>query len=105
MGQPGYQPGYPQPPQTVDNNMTMSIVSIFLFWPLAIPAIINASKVNPLVQQGDYAGAQAAAAESKKWSRLALIVGLIWYGVVLVCCVLASVFNFALFSSSAATNY
>ena len=48
---------------TVDNNMTMSIVSIFLFWPLAIPAIINASKVNPLLVQGDIAGAEAAAAE------------------------------------------
>ena len=42
MAQPG------QPP-AVDNNMTMSIVSIFLFWPLAIPAIISASKVNPLL--------------------------------------------------------
>lgn len=81
-------PGYPQqqPPQ-IDNNMTMSIVSIFLFWPLAIPAIINASKVNTLLQHGDYAGAQAAAAESKKWSKLALIVGLIAWVVSIVCCV------------------
>ncbi len=91
------QPGYPQqqPPQ-IDNNMTWSIVAIFLFWPLAIPAIINASKVNPLLQQGDYAGAQAAAAESKKWSKLALIIGLVWLGIVLVCCLfggLASIFG------------
>ncbi|MER7420428.1 CD225/dispanin family protein [Micromonospora peucetia] len=83
--QPGYQPQQPPP---VDNNMTMSIVAIFLFWPLAIPAIINASKVNPLLQQGDYAGAQAAAAESKKWSKWALIVGISWYVIVLVCCLL-----------------
>ena len=83
------QPGYPpQPPQNVDNNMTMSIVAIFLFWPLAIPAIINASKVNPLLQQGDFAGAQAAAAESKKWSKLALIIGLSIWGVSLLCCLL-----------------
>lgn len=81
------QPGYPpQQPQQIDNNMTMSIVTIFLFWPLAIPAIINASKVNPLIQQGDYAGAQAAAAESKKWSKWALIVGLAWIGLIVVCC-------------------
>ncbi|MEU8071833.1 CD225/dispanin family protein [Micromonospora sp. NPDC049151] len=81
------QPGYPpQQPQQIDNNMTMSIVAIFLFWPLAIPAIINASKVNPLIQQGDYAGAQAAAAESKKWSKWALIVGLVWIGIIVVCC-------------------
>ncbi|WP_319463873.1 CD225/dispanin family protein [Micromonospora sp. RTP1Z1] len=82
------QPGYPQqqPPQ-IDNNMTMSIVAIFLFWPLAIPAIINASKVNPLLQQGDYAGAQAAAAESKKWSKLALIIGIIAWVISIVCCI------------------
>lgn len=77
------QPGQAQ----VDNNMTMSIVSIFLFWPLAIPAIINASKVNTLLQQGDIAGAQAAAAESKKWSKLAIIIGLIAWGVALLCCI------------------
>jgi hypothetical protein len=83
------QPGYPPqgPPPQIDNNMTMSIVSIFLFWPLAIPAIINASKVNTLLQQGDYAGAQNAAVESKKWSKLAIIIGLIWIGLVLVCCI------------------
>jgi hypothetical protein len=79
MAQPG------QPP-AVDNNMTMSIVSIFLFWPLAIPAIISASKVNPLLQQGDIAGAQAAAADSKKWSKLAIIVGIVWIGVVVLAC-------------------
>jgi hypothetical protein len=81
------QPGYPSQPPRIDNNMTMSIVSIFLFWPLAIPAIINASKVNPLLQQGDYAGAQAAAAESKKWSKLALIIGIIGWIVGIICCV------------------
>jgi len=86
MGQPGYP--VQQPPQQVDNNMTMSIVSIFLFWPLAIPAIMNASKVAPLVQQGDIAGAQAAAAESKKWSKLALIIGLIGWAVGIVCCII-----------------
>ncbi len=79
------QPGTTGP--AVDNNMTMSIVSIFLFWPLAIPAIINASKVNQLLAQGDIAGAEAAAAESKKWSKLALIIGLVWYGIWLACCV------------------
>ncbi|MBX7265297.1 CD225/dispanin family protein [Micromonospora sp. Llam7] len=99
------QPGYPsQPPQSVDNNMTMSIVAIFLFWPLAIPAIINASKVNPLLQQGDYAGAQAAAAESKKWSKWALIVGIAWIAIVLVCCVGGSLLG-AMTGGSSAAGY
>ena len=82
--QPGYQQG--QPPQ-IDNNMTMSIVSIFLFWPLAIPAIMNASKVNPLLMQGDYNGAYAAATESRKWSKIALIVGGVMYGISILCCI------------------
>jgi len=82
------QPGYSsQPPQQINNNMTMSIVSIFLFWPLAIPAIINASKVNPLLEQGNYQAAEAAAAESKKWSKLALIIGIIIWALSLICCV------------------
>lgn len=85
--QPGYPPQQPQGPQ-IDNNMTMSIVSIFLFWPLAIPAIINASKVNPALQVGDYAGAAAAAAESKKWSKMALIVGIIAWVVGIICCII-----------------
>ena len=95
MGQPGYPPGYGQPPQQVDNNMTMSIVSIFLFWPLAIPAIINASKVAPLVQQGDIVGAQAAAAESKRWSKLALIIGIIGWAIGLIGCCLIIVLGSA----------
>src|SRR5262249_57881490 len=94
--QPGYQGKTPQ----VDNNMTMSIVSIFLFWPLAIPAIINASKVNPLLQQGDYAGAQAAAAESKRWSKLALIIGLIGWAIGIICCIIYFVVIAASVSSS-----
>jgi hypothetical protein len=95
--QPGYQQG--QPPQ-IDNNMTMSIVSIFLFWPLAIPAIINASKVNTLLQQGDYAGAQQAASESKRWSKLALIIGLCVWALLLVCCIIYIV----AFAGAVATN-
>ena len=30
------------------------------------------------------------AAESKKWSKLALIIGLIGYGVVVLCCILGA---------------
>ena len=83
--QPGSSPA--GPPPAVDDNMTMSIVAIFLFWPLAIPAIINASRVRPLLARGDLAGARQAAAESRRWSRLALIIGIILYVIGLVCCV------------------
>jgi Interferon-induced transmembrane protein len=99
MGYPQQYPPQGQPPQ-IDNNMTMSIVSIFLFWPLAIPAIIAASKVNPALQVGDYATAQQSAADSKKWSKLALIIGLCWYGLSIVCCIAW----FAFVASSATTS-
>jgi hypothetical protein len=78
------QPG--QPPAQINNNMTMSIVSLFFFWPLAIPALINASKVNGLLQVGDFAGAQAAATESRKWSKWAMIVGIAWIALVIIFC-------------------
>lgn len=86
-----------QPGAPVSNNMTASIVSIFFFWPLAIPAIMNASKVNERLAAGDYAGAQTAAAESKKWSKLAFIIGGILYA---VCCI-GYVFIFIIFASTA----
>jgi hypothetical protein len=95
------QPGYPSPQQpAVDNNMTMSIVAIFFFWPLAIPAIMSASRVNPLLQQGDINGAAQAAADSKKWSKLALIIGIVIWAVVLLCCLLGVVLNVGLFATS-----
>ena len=100
MGYPQQYPPQGQPP--VDNNMTMSIVSLFLFWPLAIPALINASKVNPALQAGDFAGAQQAAAESKKWSKLALIIGMCLWGIGLLCCV--GSLAFGLFGSAASVS-
>lgn len=95
------QPGYPGQPPQINNNMTMSIVSLFLFWPLAIPALINASKVNTLLQQGDYQGAQNAAEQSRKWSKLAIIIGAVWYVVVIICVVVTVVLS----ANAANTTY
>lgn len=49
----------PPPPSVaaVPNHMVWAIVSIFLFWPTAIPAIIYASRVNSAVAMNDVAGA------------------------------------------------
>jgi interferon-induced transmembrane protein len=108
MGYPPQYPpqGYPPQgqPQPIDNNMTMSIVAIFLFWPLAIPAVINASKVNPALQAGDYVGAQNAANESRKWSKLALIIGLCWIGLWVVCCAAMAIGGFGLFATTPTTT-
>jgi Interferon-induced transmembrane protein len=78
------QPG-DEPPR-IGNNMGWAIGAIFLFPPLAVPALMNAAKVRPLLEQGNYAEAQAAAADSKKWSKLATIIGVfMWLAV--ICCV------------------
>jgi hypothetical protein len=97
------QPGYPPQPQApaVSNNMVASIVSIFFFWPLAIPAIMNASKVNERLAVGDLGGAQAASTESKKWSKLAFIIGGVLY---VLCCGGYVVFFVLLASTNAAVN-
>lgn len=68
------------------NYLVQSILTLVCCcWPLAIPAIINAAKVNSAFASGDYAGAQAASASAKKWSTLSAICGvvLIVIGVIL----------------------
>ncbi|MBB6121397.1 CD225/dispanin family protein [Nocardiopsis algeriensis] len=82
----GYGPpggGYGPPPGSTppDNGLTWAIVAIFCCWPFAIPAIVNATKVNDLWNRGDQAGALAAQAQAKKWTKIAFILGII--GIVL----------------------
>ena len=60
---------------TVPNNMVPAIISIFCCWPLAIPAIIFATRVNSSVAAGNMAGAQEASAQAKKFMKLAFIIG------------------------------
>lgn len=95
--QPGYQqaaygqPAYGQPaaPQgEFKDNMGMSIGMIFMFWPTAIPAIMNASRAKQAYQSGDYNGAQAAVVESKKFSKISLIVGCIIHPLWIIGCCL-----------------
>lgn len=76
-------PAYPQQPQQpaphISNYLAWAIVCIFLCWPLAIPAIVYASKVNNLIAMGDYEGAMNASKNAKTsalslpfWARLPL---------------------------------
>lgn len=78
-GPGGYGPGYGgQPAGTPpDNGLVWAIVAIFCCWAFAIPAIINAAKVNDLWNRGDQAGAYEAQANAKKWTKIAFIVGTI----------------------------
>jgi hypothetical protein len=53
------------------------LVTIFCCLPLGIVGIINAANVNSRWSLGDYEGAERAAAEAKKWTKIGLITGLI----------------------------
>lgn len=72
---------YQQPPQQQpggtppSNYMVGSIIAIFCCWPFAIPAIVNAAKVNSEWAAGNAAGAQSASESAKKWMTIAFILG------------------------------
>jgi hypothetical protein len=63
-----------------DNYLVWAIITTILcFWPLGIPAIINAVKVDRLWLSGDPEGAMEAARKAKKWSIAAAIAaGVFW---------------------------
>jgi len=82
---PYYAPAAPQatpqggrPPMPENYLVWAIVVTICCCWPFGIPAIINANKVSSLYGQGDYAGAQQASADAKKWTIIAAIVGGVW---------------------------
>lgn len=58
-----------------NNYLVPAIVSIFCCWPLAIVAIINATQVSSKWAAGDQAGAMAASANAKRWSTIAIGIG------------------------------
>ena len=61
----------------IPNYLVLAILSVFCCWPLAIVAIINATKVNTLLAAGDTAGAMAASAAAKKWAMIGIGAGVV----------------------------
>ncbi len=71
----------------IPNYLWQSIVvTIFCCWPLGIPAIVYAAKVDGMRARGDIAGAMAASASAKSWCMIALGFGVavlvIWFAFV-----------------------
>jgi uncharacterized membrane protein len=92
----------PPPPPTgapaeIPNYLVLAILSIFCCWPLAIVAIINATKVSKLAAAGDTAGAMQASAAAKKWATISIVAGIIW--IVIVAIVYVLIFAAALSQS------
>ena len=59
------------------NYLGLAIVCILFCWPLGIPAIIKASKVNSLWDSGRFEEARTASASARKFATIGLIVGII----------------------------
>lgn len=57
------------------NYLVWAIISVFLCWPLAIPAIIFSTQVNTKWAQGDAAGAHESSRKAKQFALWATIVG------------------------------
>lgn len=66
------------PGESIPNYLWQSIlVTILCCWPLGIPAIVFAAKVDKLKASGQIAEARAASAAAKKWTIIALVSGLV----------------------------
>ena len=74
-GSPHYAAPAGAPPP---NYLILSIfTTLCCCLPLGIVGIIFAAQVNSKFAAGDYAGAQAASANAKKWSIIGIVVGLL----------------------------
>ncbi len=51
------------------------LVTLFCCLPFGIVGIINASKVSSLYTQGNYAEAQQASINAKKWTKIGFFIG------------------------------
>ena len=91
----GYPPpppqggGYPPPPgygtQQPSNNLVWAIlVTVFCCLPLGVVSIVKSTQVSGLWAQGQYAQAQAAADDAKKWAIWGAIAGVVVYIIVVI---------------------
>jgi hypothetical protein len=70
--------GYAGPRPEVPNYLVFAIfLTLCCCPPFAVPALINAARVDARRDLGDYEGAMTASREAKKWCFIALGVGLV----------------------------
>jgi hypothetical protein len=78
------------PPPDIPNYLWQSIaVTLCCCWPIGIPAIVYASRVNAFVSSGDYTRAQETSEKAKNWVLASFIAGLVIY-LGFICLTLAS---------------
>lgn len=64
-------------------SIVVTVLSCFccnlLAVPFAIAGIVNATKVNPAYDSGDYAGAERASKMAKQWTTVAFVIGCVLF--------------------------
>jgi hypothetical protein len=86
---PAYQ-GAPYPPAgqgnvpSVPSHLGWAIVSILLFWPTGIPAVVYASRVDNLAMMGNTAAAQEASSKAKTYATISTVLFVIWVVIVII---------------------
>ncbi|MEV4317961.1 CD225/dispanin family protein [Actinocrispum sp. NPDC049592] len=92
---PGYYAYFPPPPPPgmlrPSNYLGWAIGSIFLFWPIAIAAIITSNKVDRLWSEGRYGESQQASATTRTLCLVATVIGAVLF--VLMIILWIAVFN------------
>ena len=81
--------------------MVWSILSVLMFWPTGIPAVVNAIKVNSAKSSGDLALAQDASDRAKKWCKISTII----YGIVMVLAVISIIISVCYLSQATSSYY
>lgn len=83
----------------IPNYLWQSIVvTILCCWPVGIPAIVFAAKVNGLVAAGQLAEAREASAKARMWCWIS-------FGLGIVVGIASVVFQFAVIGAAASSGY
>lgn len=61
----------------IPNHLGLAIAALVLFFPLGIPALIKAIRVNTLQNQGNIDEAIASSNSARKFGKLGVIIGAI----------------------------
>jgi hypothetical protein len=70
--------------QSIPSHLGWAIVSILLFWPTGIPAVVYASRVDNLAMLGNIAAAQEASGKAKTFATISTVLFVIWVVIVII---------------------
>ncbi|MEZ5171029.1 MAG: CD225/dispanin family protein [Acidimicrobiia bacterium] len=65
------------PSRDIPDNTTFAVVSLFLFLPTGILALVHANNANNARRDGDYSRARMEAEEAKRWCRMSVWISVI----------------------------